>query len=323
MAAPVCDMCGGKRGRLFTSFPVKDGELCSKCYDKMTFIIKTLKLKKEFKDFTVDEAKQLASNFDIAKNQSAGLKRIVDSHMADENGELHCVYCQKVMKVGLLKGFDIKQGKICDDCYNKATTAKRFVKGAYEDLSRYTIKDLDILFKEYEKYKDNLSNDKREYIENEEKSIAKGGIGQFFKELGDEGLKRKAEKAISEAYRIEQEKRTPHIKRIEHQRPLTPQEQQSIDMLEMEALKYASSQSEKMYGGSMSSSEKTGAFVNTLFMGDEYQRKIDEIKSRAVWYEDVQVPPEIDPNTPIFVDEEAIKKRIYGDRYIAITESSR
>ena len=45
MAAPVCDMCGGKRGRLFTSFPVKDGELCSKCYDKMTFIIKAKWLK--------------------------------------------------------------------------------------------------------------------------------------------------------------------------------------------------------------------------------------------------------------------------------------
>lgn len=37
----------------------------------------------------------------------------------------------------------------------------------------------------------------------------------------------------------------------------------------------------------MSSDEKTGAFVNTLFMGDEYQKKIDEIKSRAIWYEEV------------------------------------
>ena len=324
MASPICDMCGGKRGRLLTSFPVKDGEFCTKCYDRMTFIIKTLQLKKEFKDFTVDEAKQLSKNFDIAKNQSAEMKRIVDSGIADENGEYHCAYCQNVMKVGLLKGYEIKKGKICDDCLSKVNIAKKFVKGASEDISKYTIKDIDILLREYERYKSGLTDEQLESVHNEENNVKKGwGLGQFVRDIGDSALQSKAERAIREAYTIEQEKRKPHIKRIEHQRALTPQEQQTIDMLEMEAIKYAGTQNEKIYSASTPNDEKAGTFVNSLFVEDEYKKKIDEVRSRAIWYEEDEVPPEIDPSIPIVVDEETIKKKIYGDRYFIITESEK
>lgn len=322
--AKVCDICGGKLG-LILSFPVKDGKICNSCYDKLQYIIDTLKLDKKIADFTLDEAKTLIKNFDIAKGQSDDMSRIIDSEIPDANGMLRCAYCRKPMKKGILNSIGIKKGRICTECSDRMFAEMKFVKNAPKDIKMYTIKDMDMLFSEYEKYKNNLSDEKRVYIENEEKSLSKDklGLGQFFKDLGDESLKRKAEKAIAEAYQIEQEKRKPHINRIEHQRPLTPQEQQTIDMLEMQAMQFASSQSEKMYGGNMSSDEKTGAFVNTLFMGDEYQKKIDEIKSRAIWYEEVQVPPEVDPSTPINVDEEAIRKKIYGNRYVAITESTK
>ena len=41
-----------------------------------------------------------------------------------------------------------------------------------------------------------------------------------------------------------------------------------------------------------------------------FQTQINEIKNRAVWYESVELPPEIDPNVPIDVDEEAIRNSI-------------
>jgi len=40
----------------------------------------------------------------------------------------------------------------------------------------------------------------------------------------------------------------------------------------------------------------------------ERNAKIEEIRNRAVWYEEVVIPPEIDPSVPIVIDEEAIRR---------------
>lgn len=37
-----------------------------------------------------------------------------------------------------------------------------------------------------------------------------------------------------------------------------------------------------------------------------------DIERRAEWYETIELPPEVDPDTPIYVDEEAIRNSITG-----------
>lgn len=319
--AGKCSICGGKLG-LVIKFGMKDGTICNACYDKLFYVIDTLKLDKQVSDFTVDGAKELIKNFNIAKEKSPGMKRVIDSEKPDENGILKCVYCQKPMKKGIAHSTGIKQGRICNDCFNRFHTAKQFVPNAPLELKNYTVKDLDLLFAEYEKYKDNLSADKKAIIEAEEKNESKGlGIGQLFRDLGDEGLKRKADKAIENAYKEEQEKRKPHIQRIEHQNPISPIDQQTIALLEAEAEKYAAEQSKAFATGS--GDQKAASFMSALQYGSSIDDKINAIKSKYIWYEDVTIPPEIDPSIPIHVDEDAIRRRIYGNRYTIITEKNK
>lgn len=80
------------------------------------------------------------------------------------------------------------------------------------------------------------------------------------------------------------------IKKIRHTRRLTPQEQQTIDMLNMEITKMESDYSNKRI------TDRSG--INRL-----WSQKSD-IESRAVWYEIIELLPEVDPDTPIYVDED-------------------
>ena len=43
-----------------------------------------------------------------------------------------------------------------------------------------------------------------------------------------------------------------------------------------------------------------------------FESQIKEIRRRAEWYETIELPPEVDPDTPIYVDEEAIRNSITG-----------
>ena len=56
------------------------------------------------------------------------------------------------------------------------------------------------------------------------------------------------------------------------------------------------------------SKEGVGFFEATFTRALPYDAKIEEIRNRAVWYEEVVIPPEIDPSVPIVIDEEAIRR---------------
>lgn len=117
--------------------------------------------------------------------------------------------------------------------------------------------------------------------------------------LKDEALKLRQDAAVRAAYKQEEEKRKPRTEQIEHRRELTPQEQQTIDLAELERSKlYQDYLAHKM---SLSDYWSRSAPFN---------RKIQEIKDRAVWYETVEYPPEIDPSVPIVIDEEAIRASV-------------
>lgn len=117
--------------------------------------------------------------------------------------------------------------------------------------------------------------------------------------LKDEALKLRQDAAVRAAYKQEEERRKPRTERIEHRRELTPQEQQTIDMAELERSKlYQDYLAHKM---SLSDYWSRSAPFN---------RKIQEIKDRMVWYETVEYPPEIDPSVPIVIDEEAIRASV-------------
>ena len=103
----------------------------------------------------------------------------------------------------------------------------------------------------------------------------------FWAEMKEKAIKNRQEAAIRAAYKKEEEKRKPTIKKIRHTRPLTPQEQQTIDSAEFRAW-------------------------NSLWS------QKNNIERRAEWYETIELPPEVDPDTPIYVDEEAIRNSITG-----------
>ena len=120
----------------------------------------------------------------------------------------------------------------------------------------------------------------------------------FFARLKENVQQTREEAAVKKAYQAEVEKRKSHVKKIHHERDLTPQEQQTIDMIEME-------RNAKI---AQWSKEGVGFFEATFTRALPYDAKIEEIRNRAVWYEEVVIPPEIDPSVPIVIDEEAIRR---------------
>ncbi len=123
----------------------------------------------------------------------------------------------------------------------------------------------------------------------------------FWAEMKEKTIKNRQEAAIRAAYKKEEEKRKPTIKKIRHTRPLTPQEQQTIDMIEMEMTRLRVDRE----SGKITNSAEFRAW-NSLWNQKE------NIKRRAEWYETIELPPEVDPDTPIYVDEEAIRNSITG-----------
>ena len=120
----------------------------------------------------------------------------------------------------------------------------------------------------------------------------------FWAEVKEKAIKNRQEAAIRAAYKEEEEKRKPKIKKIRHTRPLTPQEQQSIDMIKMEIAK-------------MESDYRNKRITNRSGINELWSQKF-QIEGRAEWYETIELPPEVDPDTPIYVDEEAIRNSITG-----------
>lgn len=119
--------------------------------------------------------------------------------------------------------------------------------------------------------------------------------------MKEKAIKNRQEAAIRAAYKKEEEKRKPTIKKIRHTRPLTPQEQQTIDMIEMEMTKLRVDRE----SGRITNSAEFRAW-NSLWS------QKNNIERRAEWYETIELPPEVDPDTPIYVDEEAIRNSITG-----------
>lgn len=131
-------------------------------------------------------------------------------------------------------------------------------------------------------------------------SQKKVDVKGFWGKMKDEAIKKKQEAAIRRAYDMEEEKRKPHIKKIRHERALTPQEQQTIDMIKMER------------DAKIAEWSRQGVvfFEATFTRALPYDNRIKEIEERCVWYEEVVIPPEVDPSVPIDIDEEAIRKSI-------------
>lgn len=122
----------------------------------------------------------------------------------------------------------------------------------------------------------------------------------FWARLKENAQQAREDAAVKKAYQAEVEKRKSHVKRVRHERDLTPQEQQAIDMIETERnAKIAQWTREGV-------SFFEAAFTRSL----PYDNKIEEIRNRAIWYEDVVIPPEIDPSVPIVIDEEAIRRSV-------------
>ena len=102
--------------------------------------------------------------------------------------------------------------------------------------------------------------------------------------------------AIKKAYHDEEEKRKPHTHKVKHVNPMSAVDKQTIDLLEAQGL----AESAKWRANGCKGVDPGWAFAG----------KISEIEQKYIWYEEVTEPPEVDPCTPIFVDEEAIRKRI-------------
>ena len=120
----------------------------------------------------------------------------------------------------------------------------------------------------------------------------------FWADVKERAIKNRQEAAIRAAYKKEEEKRKPRIKKIRHTRAFTPEERQTLDMLNMEIIKMESDYKNKRI------TDNSGV-LRLLF-----QKKA--IESRAEWYETIELPPEVDPDTPIYVDEEGIRNSITG-----------
>ncbi|RKJ05546.1 hypothetical protein D7X87_07635 [bacterium D16-54] len=121
----------------------------------------------------------------------------------------------------------------------------------------------------------------------------------FWASWKEKAIKDRQERAIKDAYKKEEEKRKPRIKKIRHTRALTPQEQQSIDTLNMEIT--------KLYNDYRSKRITNNDYV---WGSMRFKKQIGEIRKRAEWYETIELPPEVDPDTPVYVDEEAIRNSI-------------
>lgn len=120
----------------------------------------------------------------------------------------------------------------------------------------------------------------------------------FWADVKERAIKNRQEAAIRAAYKKEEEKRKPRIKKIRHTRAFTPEERQTLDMLNMEIIKMESDYKNKRI------TDNSGVLRLLL------QKKA--IESRAEWYETIELPPEVDPDTPIYVDEEGIRNSITG-----------
>ena len=123
----------------------------------------------------------------------------------------------------------------------------------------------------------------------------------FWASWKEKAIKDRQERAVRDAYKKEEEKRKPKINKIKHTRALTPQEQQSIDTLNMEITKLYNDYKIKRL-----------TYNDYLWGSLRFESRIKEIRRRAEWYETIGLPPEVDPDTPIYVDEEAIRNRITG-----------
>lgn len=123
--------------------------------------------------------------------------------------------------------------------------------------------------------------------------------GGFFSKLKGNINRAREDAAIRKAYKIEQEKRKPHVKKIKHERPLTPTEQAEIDMLEAQMNSEAGQRARAGAG-----------LMDSMLVAQPYMLKISEIMERAIWYEEVTIPPEVDPSIPIVIDEDAIRRSV-------------
>ena len=197
-----------------------------------------------------------------------------------------CPIC-KTNTFGNWFGIVAKDGMFCGKCFDKLYD----IKGKDFDTCNYTLREIaDIIGAN--RYDDSVK------VRNNEVNT-KSNLS-FFEGLRESAIKTKEDLAIANAYKEEEEKRKSHVKKVKHERPLTAQEQQAIDLIELK-------RDEKIAEWAR---EGVGLVEATLTRALPYDNKIEEIRNRAIWYEEVIIPPEIDPSVPIIIDEEAIRSRI-------------
>ena len=124
----------------------------------------------------------------------------------------------------------------------------------------------------------NMESESQQNISDGDNNVqTKVDIKGFWGKMKDEAIKKKQEAAIRKAYHIEEEKRKSHIKKVKHERALTPQEQQAIDMIKME-------RDAKIAEWSR---QGVSFFEATFTRAVPYDNRIREIENRCILLNDV------------------------------------
>ncbi len=118
----------------------------------------------------------------------------------------------------------------------------------------------------------------------------KGILGNLFGSV----QKCREDTAVRRAYRIEEDKRSPHVKAIRIKHPISAPDRQTLDSLEV--------QETQIY-------QSGDDFPTKIHKAAPLRDKMEEIRNRYVEIREEVIPPEIDPSIPIEVNEAEIRKR--------------
>ncbi|WP_248847015.1 DUF4428 domain-containing protein [Lactiplantibacillus plantarum] len=142
--AKKCDICGKKIGLMASRLDIKDGIMCVDCSEQIG--LKTgLQSISVAKDLTIDDVKSYQDShtkIDIAKYLDDMKSKPAEPSQKDSNTKIKhpCAVCNR--EIGLLGGFKLTDGKICDDCASRVGLKNNFSsQSAVEYLTVQDIKN--------------------------------------------------------------------------------------------------------------------------------------------------------------------------------------
>lgn len=202
-----------------------------------------------------------------------------------------CPIC-KINTFGGLTAMVAKDGEFCGKCWDKFYD----IKGRSVQAKDLSLEEIANIIGSNVHVKPSVESGHNENVD--ETKSSNGLLGG----LKDAALKKKQDMAVAKAYKIEQEKRKPRIETIKHVRAFTPQEQMTIDQIDLEIDKIKTQRLADTLSGKQ----------RPLFESELYAltTKRKEIEARCVTYEEIVHPPLVDPNEPIVIDEAAIRASI-------------